>query len=75
MKVLELIEKLQAEDQELTVFVLGYEGGVDDVIGIQTIDVALDVNTQDYYGKHEQLLDDYDKKSHEGYKQIKGILI
>ena len=64
MKVKELIEKLQALDPELMVVRPGYEGGVTEVDHITAIEVALNVNTEWYYGEHEQI----DELSQRHYK-------
>jgi len=60
MTVKQLIEILQQiEDQNLRVVIKGYERGYDDVEfpeGVPlTIDVALNVNPQWYYGNHERV--------------------
>ena len=59
MTVQQLIEMLsQIEDQQTTVLVKGYEGGVDDIVMSkddtpETLTVRLNVNTEWYYGRHE----------------------
>ena len=62
MTVQQLIKALsQIEDQNTKVMIRGYEGGVDELaigsgIGNNTpaiVNVALDVNNEWYYGKHE----------------------
>jgi hypothetical protein len=56
MKVKELIEKLQAFDPELEVFVDGYEGGYDTPQLPFQSPMKLNVHTDEnewYYGKHE----------------------
>ena len=66
MTVRELIESLsKIEDKEIRVMVRRYEGGVNDMIigngiGNNTpaiIDIALDVNDEWYYGRHERIED------------------
>ena len=55
MTVGELIEKLQTLDPTLEVFIHGYEGGYADVnteFEIETF--RKNVNTEWYYGPHEQ---------------------
>ncbi len=83
MTVRELIEKLsQIKDQEVRVMVRGYEGGVDDIVignGIDNktpaiIHVALDVNKEWYYGRHERVDDMYDTTSSE-YHIVKAIIL
>ena len=51
--VKELIEKLQEFPPETRVIVSGYEGGVDDITGVELTFIDLNVNTAWYYGKHE----------------------
>ena len=77
MTVKELIESLsKIQDQEVRVMVNGYEGGVDDIIdkapAIQY--VALDVNKEWYYGKHERVDDMYDATNSE-YHIVKAIVL
>jgi hypothetical protein len=60
MTVKELISILsQIEDQDLRVVSKGYEGGYDDIRFPEntplTIDIALDVNSDWYYGNHEMV--------------------
>ena len=86
MTVRELIESLsKIEDQDIRVMVSGYEGGVDDIVignGIDNstivipaiIHVALDVNTEWYYGKHERVDDMYDATNSD-YHIVKAIIL
>jgi hypothetical protein len=83
MTVRELIESLsKIEDKEIRVMTRGYEGGVDDMVignGIEDNTpaiqyVALDVNTEWYYGKHERVDDMYDATSSE-YHIVKAIVL
>jgi hypothetical protein len=55
MKVKELIEKLQAFDPELEVFVDGYEGGYDTPQEPFRSPIKLNVHGENewYYGSHE----------------------
>jgi hypothetical protein len=61
MTVKQLIESLsKIQDQNITVMVRGYEGGVDDIVIGNAIDnntpaivnVAINVNDEWYYGRH-----------------------
>jgi len=55
MKVKELIEELQKCDPEKMVVVAGYEGGHDEIGGVEEIRLKLNVNSETwYYGDHEQ---------------------
>jgi hypothetical protein len=55
MKVKELIEKLQAFDPELEVYVDGYEGGYDTPQELFQSPIKLNAHGKNewYYGKHE----------------------
>jgi len=77
MTVKELIEQLQQLDPDLHVFVQGYEGGFDHAGPIGDIkEIALDVHTEWYYGRHEEAksLNIYteDKSKH---TIVKGIIL
>ena len=84
MTVKQLIKILsKIEDQDIKVMVRGYEGGVNDmVIGNSTDNnntpaiqyVALDVNTEWYYGAHERVDDMYDATSSQ-YHIVKAIIL
>lgn len=76
MTVRELIEKLsQIENQETRVMINGYEGGVNDINNIASIiDVALDVNDEWYYGKHERV-DDMYGSTNSDYHIVKAIIL
>ena len=83
MTVAELIEKLsQIEDQNLRVMVKGYEGGYDDLVignGDQDntpaiIKIALDVNNEWYYGRHERIENIY-QRDLENYTIVKAIIL
>lgn len=83
MTVRELIESLnKIEDKEIRVMVRGYEGGVNDMviansIGDNTpaiVHVALNVNTEWYYGKHERVDDMYDA-TRSKYHTVKAIIL
>ena len=52
MKIKELIEELQKLDQDLEVFVDGYEDYYDTPVIIEAAEYELNVNTEWYYGKH-----------------------
>ena len=83
MTVKQLIKVLrQIEDQETRVMVTGYEGGYNDIVignGIDNntpaiVNVALDVNTEWYYGAHERVehvyVGDLDR-----YNTVKAIVL
>jgi hypothetical protein len=54
MKIKELLEKLQQFDPELEVLVEGYEGGWDAPVISDVKEFEPNVNTEWYYGRHEQ---------------------
>lgn len=70
MNVQQLIEYLSNYDGETMVVVAGYEGGVNEVNSIVQIKIALDVNTESYYGKH----DEYDEYKHEGCETTSALI-
>lgn len=79
MTVRELIKVLtQIEDQETRVMVRGYEGGYNDIIMVDNTpaiyEMALDINTEWYYGAHERVEDVY-VGDLDRYHIIKAILI
>lgn len=77
MTVKQLIESLnKIEDQDIRVMVSGYEGGVDDIMNNTPaiIHVALDVNTEWYYGKHERV-DDMYGGINSNYQIVKAIVL
>lgn len=83
MTVKELIEVLsKIEDQGARVTVRGYEGGYDDIIiGNGTdnntpaiVDMALDVNDEWYYGRHEKV-EDISGIAIDKYHIVKAIIL
>jgi hypothetical protein len=79
MTVKELIEKLQTLDQEMPVFINGYEGGYDDLTDLANIEVVKDVNTQWYYGSHEKISDLHEEVletfTKNGKLRVKGVIV
>ena len=73
MKIKELIKELESLDGELHIFVDGYEGGCNEVIVNNNIkDIALNVNDEWWYGKHEE----YKVRRHgDKCEIVKGIII
>ena len=83
MTVRELIQSLsKIQDQDIRVMVRGYEGGVNAMVIVNGIEdntpaiqyVALDVNTEWYYGRHERVDDMYDAASSQ-YHIVKAIIL
>ena len=83
MTVRELIESLsKIEDKEIRVMTRGYEGGVNDMVignGIEDntpaiIDIALDVNDEWYYGRHERI-EDVIMNARGEYTIVKAIIL
>jgi hypothetical protein len=77
MTVKQLIEQLSTiENQDVSIMTPGYEGGYNDVDNINTlqVDIALNVNTEWYYGNHERaemlIYEDREK-----YQVVKAIII
>ena len=78
MTVKELIEKLKSLDQELPVFINGYEGGCNDLSDVEDIEVVRDVNTEWYYGSHEKIKDLHEDVietfAKKGKLPVKGVI-
>jgi len=53
MKVPELIDLLKTQDLNAMVVISGYEGGITEVTNGEAKYIALNVNSEWYYGKHE----------------------
>jgi len=52
--VAELIKKLAILPENLPVVLEGYEGGYNHCLSFETLELALNVYNEDYYGNHEQ---------------------
>ena len=52
--VAELIAELQKYPPNMRVMGPGYEGGLHDIGGTVEVNVALNINTEWYYGPHEK---------------------
>ena len=77
MTVRELIESLsKIQDQNIRVMVRGYEGGWRDVMSIDPtpIEMALNVNTEWYYGKHENV-ENIDQATIGMYQIVQAIIL
>lgn len=57
MTIKELIEKLKMYPEGLRVLVDGYEGGFSEIAVAEMIKVKLDVNSEEYYGPHDEAED------------------
>ncbi len=75
MKIKDLIKELQKHDPEMQVIRSGYEGGVDFVSKIQCYEVALDVNGDWWYGKHEIITHDLQREELRNYEKTQAVLI
>jgi hypothetical protein len=76
MTVKELIEQLQTLDPDLHVFTTGYEGGYEDVVSVGAAkEIALDVHTEWWYGKHEDADTSYYVPDKDKYTIVKGIIL
>ena len=69
--VAELIAELEQYPKTMRVMVNGYEGGFHDVGEATTINVALNINTEWYYGPHEL----WDEDMHGPYNKEHVLLI
>ena len=76
MTIKQLIEELsKIEDQDLRVMTSGYEGGFNDLeIITNPIHMALDVNEEWYYGKHEPV-DNLYEATNSNYQIVKAIIL
>ena len=75
MKIKDLIKELQQHDPEMQVVRAGYEGGVDFVSAIRCYEVALDVNLDWWYGKHEHVVHDLQKEELRHYTKTQAVMI
>jgi hypothetical protein len=75
MKIKDLIAELQQHDPEMQVVRAGYEGGVEFVSAIRCYEVALDVNLDWWYGKHELVVHDLQKEELRSYTKTQAVLI
>ena len=75
MKIKDLIKELQQHDAEMQVVRAGYEGGVDFVSAIRCYEVALDVNLDWWYGKHELVVHDLQKEELRSYTKTQAVMI
>ena len=57
MNVKQLIETLEKLDPDTMVIRAGYEGGVEEVTHVEVTTIKLNVNTEWYYGRHEETRD------------------
>ena len=57
MTIKELIQQLQQHDPNTRVVVNGYEGGLCDIKNLEKVKIELNVNTEWYYGPHEETYD------------------
>jgi hypothetical protein len=75
MKIKDLISELQKLDPEMQVVKSGYEGGVDFVSRLLCYEIALDVNTEWWYGKHELVVHDTQREDYKDYEKIQAVYI
>lgn len=54
MTIKELIQQLQQHDPNTRVVVNGYEEGLCDIEDLEEVKIKLNVNTEWYYGPHEE---------------------
>ena len=53
MTVYELIEELKNYKPDMRVVAPGYEGGCDDITGTYKTVIDLDINPEEWYGRHD----------------------
>ena len=75
MLVKDLIKKLEVLDQDLYVFIKGYESGLDFLNDIGLIHAVLDVNTHSWDGKHEEVEMSELTDQYVNNDIVKGILL
>lgn len=75
MTVSELIEKLRELPQNSMVVVNGYEGGVRTVKDAKPTVIAVDVNTEWYYGEHEIYHSDRDYPDLTAFEKAHAVWI
>jgi hypothetical protein len=76
MTVAELIDSLGCYPADMIVVIDGYESGVEDITTSKIRDIAIirDVNTEGYYGPHEEA-DDYQRERHPDAGPVCAVLI
>jgi hypothetical protein len=75
MKIKDLIKELQKHDPEMQVIRNGYEGGVEFVAHLHCYEIALDVNEEWWYGKHEIVHPELDGDDYKNYTKTQAVLI
>jgi hypothetical protein len=75
MKIKDLIKELQKHDPEMQVVRSGYEGGVEFVSRVLSYEVALDVNTDWWYGTHELVIHDLQREELKDYQKTQAVYI
>jgi hypothetical protein len=75
MKIKDLIAELQKEDPEMQVVRSGYEGGVEFVSRVICYEVALNVNTDWWYGTHELVVHDVHREEFKNYEKTQAVYI
>lgn len=74
MKVKDLIKNLEEFPADMEVVVQGYEGGCTNISVVEPISVFPNVNTEWYYGPHEQV-DDYNREKFKDFPQTKMVYV
>lgn len=74
MLVEELIAELQKYDPKALVIRAGYEGGVTEITLINSTKIALNVNTEWYYGEHETV-DHMSYKDLTAFTQVDAVYV
>ena len=76
MTAKELIAKLQELPEDINIVMSGYEGGFNDIKGnFKEVEVALNYNTEWYYGAHEEDPEDEWYPRHPNHEHCEAIKI
>ena len=69
-----LIAELQQYDPKLLVITSGYEGGLKEITGTGINRIALNVNSEWYYGKHESV-DGFGYRDLSNHTQVDAVYV
>ena len=74
MTVGDLIKELQTIPPDLIICRPGYEGGFKEVKKAVTVLLAVNINSEWYYGEHE-LLKNVQEKNSQTYEVMQGVIL
>lgn len=75
MRVKELIQALQKLPQSYEVCVDGYEGGITLAYPPTIVKVALNANTESYYGPHEEITAGYNDMRFTDFENAEVVVL